>query len=279
MEKINKKKQEILKALNDLLLDENYISVIDILDDCFETIKDKCISMALNKECPDDLKSPLYNLLYASTKLNIEELKTFKNKITYNYGSDYLNKDDLVNKDLIEKLNTTSFPNEVMKERINDLIEESNESMSFDLSNNDIKNNKNEQIVNILTMPTLKDDSILVSKTKEGSKPNNEVCELFRQETYKTVIRTENEGNQQPQENKNKEKDLFGGEIVETVYYSENKNQQPKDVKNNDIDLAGIEIGQTMPLEFANPDNKVNPFEGNINDIIDPIPKNDGKNN
>ena len=34
-----------------------------------------------------------------------------------------------------------------------------------------------------------------------------------------------------------------------------------------------------MPLEFANPDNKGNPFEGNINDIIDPTVKNEGNNN
>ena len=141
IETINKNKSEILKYIKEndmksannkadnLIKDENYVEVYDILDPILELIKTKCNYIISTTECPEDLRYYLDSLLYATIRLDIDELMTFKDKISKIYGPYYIenainDKDKKVNKDLIEKLKITTFSDEVIKERQNQLISE-----------------------------------------------------------------------------------------------------------------------------------------------------------
>ena len=114
-------------------------------------------------------------------------------------------------------------------------------------------------------------DTVHISNTKENSKqsqPQQQIVDLMREETFKTFVVNENESNQQPQDNKSNDKDLFGDEVDQTVYFPKNQNQQTQNFDNNKYEFGGG-IGDTLPISLANPDNKENPFEGNFNDIIE----------
>ena len=324
---------------DNLIKDEYYVEVYDILDPIFDLIKTKCNYIISTNECPEDLRYYLDSLLYATIRLDIDELMTFKDKTSKIYGPYYIenainDKDKKVNKDLIEKLKIATYSDEVIKERQNRLISENQSkperansptrSILKKLNNNNdnnrvpstninsqstIKennvigfNNEREQSPvnpgkNILEIETRnkKDknvlfgqtvlDTIHVPKTLDTSKQNlnnshndNKINEdepkevqLFPTNTIKTIIMSDNQSNEQPKDNNGEENanmSLFG-KTKQTFYHKDNKsNEQPKESENNDKELFRAETLKTLNLSVANPDNRVNPYEGNINDIF-----------
>ena len=163
IEAINKIKSEIVKFIKEndiksantktdiLIKDENYVAVYDILDPILEHVKEKCNNIVSDTECPEDLRNYLDSILYATIRLDIDELMIFKDKINKIYGSDYIeiavnNKDKKVNKDLVEKLKITTFSEEVIKERQNQLLSEYQSKEQY-LNNNTFKIILNQRIV------------------------------------------------------------------------------------------------------------------------------------
>ena len=128
------KNNEVLVAINQKNLDlakqkmrivlkfEKNIEAINILNPILERLQKNCDSMLTKKECPISLRPPLDSVLYASTRLQLEDLKQLKEIITKMYGGDYVkvainNEDKIVNQDLISKLNEANITEETIKGR------------------------------------------------------------------------------------------------------------------------------------------------------------------
>ena len=118
---IKQKKKEIAKYLKEYNLDvakakmdtiireEDMITVYDILGPLCEILKERVTYIISNTECPPDLRAQLDSILYAATRMEIEELHTLRDMIMRRYGQAYImkaesNADKLVNVNLVEKL-------------------------------------------------------------------------------------------------------------------------------------------------------------------------------
>ena len=112
-----------LQRMESYLKDENYISALLILKNIFDNIKVKSALMVSSKECPVSLRPPLDSIIYASTRLKLEELNDLIDKIKQMYGENYINKaknneDEIVNQILVTKLNGGNISKETVKERL-----------------------------------------------------------------------------------------------------------------------------------------------------------------
>ena len=143
VEAIKKKKEEIINSLkknnmdlarakmNNILKDEDYISACEILDPIFEIVKERRIYIISNNECPAELRAHLDTLLYAATRLEIESLTQFREKIIQKYGIAYVTKadnnaDKLVDQNLVEKLQVSVYSQEMINIRLRQLGKQKN---------------------------------------------------------------------------------------------------------------------------------------------------------
>ena len=118
---IRKKKMEIANTLKEnnldvakakmdsLIREEDYITVYDILTPLLEILKERVTYIVSSAECPSDLRAQLDSVIFASTRLEVEELYKLRDLIMRKYGSAYIQKaennvDKLVNINLVEKL-------------------------------------------------------------------------------------------------------------------------------------------------------------------------------
>ena len=118
---IGKKRNEIIELLKEkglelakakmetILQEEDTITVFDILGTLLEKIKEKCSYILYHDKCPEDLRATLDTIIYASCRLEIEEMHTFRQHIKVKYGDIYIidassNKSQLVNLNVVEKL-------------------------------------------------------------------------------------------------------------------------------------------------------------------------------
>ena len=145
---IDKKKNEISTCLeqnnidmarakmNNILKDENDIEIYDLLKPFLEKLMERCTLIVSNTECPPEIKSILDTVLFASTRVEIDELKTFEEKIIKKYGSDYVtnaekNTDNSVNEDLFEILQPKIYKEEFIDLRLKLLCKEKNMKCPF----------------------------------------------------------------------------------------------------------------------------------------------------
>ena len=118
---IKKKKDEAISALKQNNLDiakakmesiirlEDTITVYDILGPLCEILKERITYLCEAQECPPDLKAQLDTIIYASSRIDIDDLYQLRNLVLRKYGSYYVeaadqNKDGLVNVNVVEKL-------------------------------------------------------------------------------------------------------------------------------------------------------------------------------
>ena len=118
---IKQKKKEIAKCLKENNLDvakakmdsiireEDMITSYDILGPLCEILKERVTYIITNNECPPDLRAQLDSIIYASTRLDLEEFLKLREMIMIRYGQAYVmkadsNADKLVNINLVEKL-------------------------------------------------------------------------------------------------------------------------------------------------------------------------------
>ena len=138
VDKIKRVKNEIVDCLkknnmdlamaktDNLLKDEDYITVYDLLNPIIEIVKEKCIYIVKNNECPVDLRTQLDSIIFSATRVEIDELMKFRDKIKQKYGEAYIikadkNEDKFVNQNIAEKLKVNVFPPEVLKYRLKQL--------------------------------------------------------------------------------------------------------------------------------------------------------------
>lgn len=148
VEVIKRKKQEIAKCLQDNTLDiakakmesvlreEDIITVYDILGPLCEILKEKVTYLLMNDKCPDDLRATLDTIIYASTRIEIDELHKVREMVQRKYGDLYISKsnsnsDLLVNVNVVEKLKVKPYADQYVVFRLKQLIKDMNISFEF----------------------------------------------------------------------------------------------------------------------------------------------------
>ena len=118
---IKKKKDEAIAALKQNNLDiakakmesiirlEDQITVYDILGPLCEILKERITYLCTATEPPPDIRAQLDTIMYASTRLDIDDLYKLRHLVKKKFGSYYVeaaeqNKDGLVNINVVEKL-------------------------------------------------------------------------------------------------------------------------------------------------------------------------------
>ena len=114
------------EKMKNILKEENEIAVYELLEPLLETLMEKCDSIISNKRCPSEIKNNLDTVLYASIRVEMEELQSFREKIIDIYGNKFVtkaqhNKEQSVNPDLIEKLQPKIFGEELINQRLKQL--------------------------------------------------------------------------------------------------------------------------------------------------------------
>ena len=141
IETIKKKKLEIANCLKEnnldvakakmdsLIREEDYITSYDILTPLLEILKERVTYIITSAECPADLRAQLDSVIYASTRLEFEELFKLRDLIMRKYGSAYIQKaesnvDKLVNINLVEKLKIKPASDAFLTIRLKQLCKE-----------------------------------------------------------------------------------------------------------------------------------------------------------
>ena len=128
---------DVAKAkMDSVIKEEDLITVYDILGPLCEILKEKVTYLMTHNECPSDLKAPLDTLIYASSRLEVDELHKLRELIMLKYGELYVNKGDsnadgLVNKNLIEKLKVKQTSDTLITIRLKQLCKEDNVPFEF----------------------------------------------------------------------------------------------------------------------------------------------------
>jgi hypothetical protein len=148
VELIRKKRQEIAKCLQEntldiakakmesLLREEDFITVFDILGPLCEIVKEKVSYLLLSDKCPDDMRATLDTILYASTRLEIDELHKIREAMYGKYGELYATKattnaDSLVNVNVVEKLKIKPVADQYLIARLKQLVRDDKINYEF----------------------------------------------------------------------------------------------------------------------------------------------------
>ena len=145
---IKKKRLEIGKCLKEnnldvakakmdsLIREEDIITCYDILGPILEILKEKVTYLMTSRECPPDLRAPLDTVIFASTRLEVEEMHKLRELIMLKYGNMYVtsadsNKDGLVNVNLVEKLRVKPAADAFITIRLKQLCKEDKINFEF----------------------------------------------------------------------------------------------------------------------------------------------------
>ena len=148
VDSIRKKKKEVEKSLRENNLDvakakmdsiireEDMMTVYDILSPLCEILKERVTYIMSSAECPPDLRAQLDSIIYASTRVEIQELYVLRDFILTKYGSNYLQKadtnaDKLVNVNLVEKLKIKPASDAFLTIRLKQLCKEKKINFEF----------------------------------------------------------------------------------------------------------------------------------------------------
>ena len=157
---IKKKKEEAVTALKQNNLDiakskmesimnlENLITVYDILSPLCEILKERVTYILTSTEPPVDIRAPLDTLMYASSRIEMDDLLKLRNLVTRKYGVYYIqsadqNRDGLVNVNVVEKLRVAPASNVFLIIRLKQLCKEKRINFEFpeEFISNDNGNN------------------------------------------------------------------------------------------------------------------------------------------
>ena len=206
-----------------LLQDEDHIAAIDIINSTLDNLKNKTSSMLESKECPIGLRPPLDSILYASSKISLEELKKLREKITQIYGPDYVlkainNDDKIVNQDLIQKLSNAPISEETVKQRLIKFI-----------------NQKKAQKASIAALT----NSLQKSNVSNGNNGNNSTSVQASKNNKNSI--------------KQKQDDPFGKTVLSTIQQPKSgdnsrQNQPTNDNMNNNNNAGSIPINMLNQL-------------------------------
>ena len=163
---IKKKREEIIKYLQEnnldiakakmqtLMVEEDYVTVYDILGPLCEILKEKVSYIMMNKDCPNDIRAALDTLIYSSSRLEIEELHAVRKFIAHKFTNIYVDKananvDKLVNVNVVDKLTIQQYPEVELISRLKAICSAENIDFNFPqmvnplvFDNSDLNNQK-----------------------------------------------------------------------------------------------------------------------------------------
>ena len=128
---------DVAKAkMESVIREEDTITVYDILGPICEILKEKVTYLLSNCECPPDLRAALDTVIYASTRIEVEEFHKLRELVMLKYGEAYINKadsnaDKLVNVNLIEKLKVKPAADAFINIRLKQLCKEDQINFEF----------------------------------------------------------------------------------------------------------------------------------------------------
>lgn len=168
IDSIKAKKSEIINLLKEknlpyakvtmenLIKDEYYKNACEILDTLLDKLNDKYKNIDSAGECPADLRTELDSVIFASSKLEIQEFVNLKECITKKYGQDYINKvenntDKKISQELIDYLSSTKIPDNILIIRLKQLCQE--EKIQFEFQADAIPTPNIGQSIALVTNP------------------------------------------------------------------------------------------------------------------------------
>ena len=320
LEQINKQEEEIINLvkqknietanakLDELIINEDFILIYDILTPIILEIKEKSPYIIQNDECPNDMRSSLDTLIYSTTRLDIKELTEFRKKIKQKYGASYIEKadknlDQFVNNEIINKFKGTVLNEDMKKIKIINICNKKGVNVQFggvspyqDWKANPIPtdingstNAENKISVNKILGDTvqtqvyrsnnsqLNNNNININNNNNPNN-NNEIMDtkiknLFESETiYKTKIAGKDNEQEAQQKNDNNNID-----DIKTSTYGDSKLLRIPTVKTVNLDQDSPQINITDKKiqllrigtsETVNLENKGLPFTYDNNDAL-----------
>ena len=138
---IKKKREEVKAALQQnnlelakvkmetIIREEDYITICDILGPICEILKEKVTYMLSNDKCPVDLIAPIHNLIYSSSRFEIEDLQKLTEIFGEKYGKAFVedgnnNNSKLVNPNIIERLQVRPINDTLIMMKLKLLVNE-----------------------------------------------------------------------------------------------------------------------------------------------------------
>ena len=139
-----------------LIKDEYYINACNYLEPILDKLNDKSKDLDSATECPADLRAQLDSVIFATSKLGIQEFVNLKEFITKKYGQNYItkaenNEDKKINQDLIEFLSSNKIPDTILTIRLKQLCKE--ENIQFEFQADAIPNPNIGQSIALVTNP------------------------------------------------------------------------------------------------------------------------------
>lgn len=145
---IKAKKKDVIELLKQNNLDvaktkmdtiiqaEDTITIYDILVPQCEILKERCTYLLTFENVPVDIKDTLDTLIYASNRLEVEELHKVREMIRLKFGDAYVNggdtnKDGNVNINVIEKLKVKPNTDAFLIVRLKQIVAESKINFTF----------------------------------------------------------------------------------------------------------------------------------------------------
>ena len=260
---INQKNLDLAKQkMRTVLKFEKNIEAINILNPILERLQKNCDSMLTKKECPISLRPPLYSVLYASTRLQLEDLQKLREIIIQIYGKDYVskainNEDQIVNQDLISKLNEANITEATIKERLVKVIQE-------------IKSKKNN------TSSNKKEDKDIFGDTVDNTikyVENPIIASLNKPPLYVNFVYPFGGDTMQTSSSE----DIFGGKTIETMHSSVTNPDNKKNPFEETLDdlfgptieteTSGGNVGLNLSLKLGQ-GNNIDPFDQKNKDKI-----------
>lgn len=154
IDNLKKRKLEFAKTkMESIKRDEDAIDSYDILAPLLEILLEKSNYIESSTECPTDIREQLDTIIYASSRIEIEDFLALKDLIRRKYGIVFINKaenneDKLVNQNLIEKLQIKVYSEEFLMFRLRQLAKEKKENFDFLEDSSQIPGNYIEPIGN-----------------------------------------------------------------------------------------------------------------------------------
>ena len=139
IDQLQKSNLDLAKSkMDSLMRDEDFIDAYDILGPLIEILLERIIYINSSNECPPDIRAQLDAIIYASSRLEIEEFMKFKDLIRRKYGQAYITKaennaDNLIDPVLIQKLQVKLPSEEFLLIRLKQLCRE--KKIKFDFPN------------------------------------------------------------------------------------------------------------------------------------------------
>ena len=303
IEQINKKEDEIIdiikqkkielafNILDDIIIDKDFVEVYNILEPIIEEMKEKSPYIILNIECPNDIRASLDTLIYSSTRVEIEELIQFREKIKFKYGSTYIykadyNTDKYVNKDILNKFKGTFLTEEMKKIKIEELctkkgikitIEGDKPSLNSNENKNPDINEDNEINVNKILGDTVmtqvhKSNNNDINNNNQQDNNGQSNGDMIKLLENKTILNTENSTNDHgstPQQKKDNNH-MVGESNNQTNKLEEDNINNSQININKKSNLLRIRTSKTLIIDENNPQlNK-----GDNNEILLRLAKN-----